>query len=107
MSNKSMTDIAYDILTKKKRSIVFTKLWEDVSKTLKLPNDRIGQFYSDISLDSRFVSLKENKWDLKERRKYDESHIDIASLEMEEDVEEGETNQEEELDTPMSNEDEY
>ena len=31
-SAKSMTDIAYDILSKKKRSIQFAKLWEDVSK---------------------------------------------------------------------------
>ncbi len=84
-SAKSMTDIAYDILSKKKRSIQFAKLWEDVSKIYGASNDRVAQFYSDLTLDSRFASLKENKWDLAERRKFDESHVDISKIELDED----------------------
>ena len=83
-ANKSMTDVAYEIMSSKKRSIQFNKLWEEVSKICKVSNDNIAQFYSDISLDPRFVSLKENKWDLSERKKYDESHIDISAIELDE-----------------------
>lgn len=84
-SSKSMADVAYDIMLTKKRAIQFSKLWEDVSKICKVSNDNIAQFYSDLSLDSRFTSLKENKWDLTERRKYDESHIDLSTIELDED----------------------
>lgn len=84
-SAKSMTDIAYDILSRKKRAIQFGKLWEDVSKLYGASNDKVAQFYSDLTLDSRFASLKENKWDLVERRKFDESHVDISKIELDED----------------------
>ena len=80
-----MTDIAYDILSRKKRAIQFGKLWEDVSKLYGASNDKVAQFYSDLTLDSRFASLKENKWDLVERRKFDESHVDISKIELDED----------------------
>lgn len=105
MSNvKSMADIAYDILSKKKRAIMFNKLWEEVSKTYGASNDQIAQFYSDLTLDSRFASLKDNKWDLVERRKYDESHVDISKIELEEDEPE---EVEEELDTIKNIENDY
>ena len=83
-NGKSMADVAYDIMLTKKRAIQFNKLWEEVSKICKVSNDNIAQFYSDLSLDSRFASLKENKWDLTERRKYDESHIDLSAIELDE-----------------------
>lgn len=90
-SKKSMMDIAYDILSSKKRAIAFVKLWEDVSKEYGASMDQISQFYSDLSLDKRFTQLKENKWDLIERRKFEESHVDISAIELGEDLpEEGE-----------------
>lgn len=80
-----MTDIAYDILSTKKRAVQFAKLWEDVSKKYGASKDQVSQFYSDLTLDPRFASLKENKWDLIERRKFAESHVDISKIELEED----------------------
>lgn len=98
MTAKSMTDIAYEILSGKKRAIQFTKLWEDVAKQSKANNDMIAQFYSDLTLDPRFAQLKENKWDLVERRKFSEAHIDISKIELGEDVpEEGENSEEDNL----------
>ena len=95
MACKSMTDVAYDVLSSKKRCILFSKLWEEVSKTCNVSNDYISQFYSDITLDSRFVSLKDNKWDLKERRKFAETQIDMSSIELGEDeVDESEISEE-------------
>ena len=98
MTAKSMTDIAYDILSGKKRAIQFQKLWEEVSKKTGASNDIIADFYSDLTLDSRFAQLKDNKWDLVERRKFSESHVDISRIELGEDVpEEGENSEEDNL----------
>ena len=86
-----MTDVAYDIMSKKKRAIQFGRLWEEVSKIYGVSNDKVAQFYSDLTLDSRFASLKGNRWDLVERRKFEESHVDISKIELDEDEpEEGE-----------------
>ena len=104
-SAKSMTDIAYDILSKKKRSIQFSKLWEDVSKVYGAPNDKVAQFYSDLTLDPRFTSLKENKWDLIERRKFDESYVDISKIELDEDEPEEIDDSEDTSDIMMEKED--
>ena len=98
MTAKSMTDMAYDILSGKKRAIQFQKLWEEVSKKTGASNDVIADFYSDLTLDSRFAQLKDNKWDLVERRKFSESHVDISRIELGEDVpEEGENSEEDNL----------
>ena len=98
MAAKSMTDVAYDILSGKKRPIQFSKLWEEVSKKVGANDDMIAQFYEDLSLDSRFAQLKENKWDLTERRKFSESHVDISRIELGEDVpEEGENSEDDNL----------
>lgn len=104
MAVKSMTDIAYDILSSKKRATQFSKLWEEVSKKANASNDMVAQFYSDLTLDSRFASLKENKWDLVERRKFSESHVDISKIELGED--ESEEHETEEPDV-IKEEDKY
>lgn len=98
MTAKSMTDIAYDILSGKKRAILFLKLWEEVSKKTHASNDVVAQFYEDLSLDPRFTQLKDNKWDLVERRKFSESHVDISKIELGEDIpEEGENSEDDNL----------
>jgi len=86
-SAKSMTDIAYDILSKKKRAVQFIKLWEDVAKIYGAPNEKVSQFYADLTYDSRFANLKDNKWDLVERRKYSEVHSEISNIEIDNDIE--------------------
>lgn len=85
---KSMTDVAYELISGKKRPVTFAKLWQDVSKINKLPNDMIAQFYSDLTLDGRFTSLKDNKWDLKNRRKFEETQYSVDELDLEDDEKE-------------------
>lgn len=106
MGNKSMIETAYDIVSSKKRAIAFSKLWEDVSKQTGANEDMIAQLYSDLTLDGRFVQLKDNKWDLKARRKFSESHIDLSEIELEEDEPEEEY-EEEENDSPVKTDEEY
>lgn len=84
--SQSMTDIAYQCLSKRKKEIDFAKLWAEVSKQMSIPEEKLrkkkSQFYSELMLDSRFASLEENKWDLRNRRKFDEVHIDTSEIAM-------------------------
>ncbi|MDF9824311.1 DNA-directed RNA polymerase subunit delta [Breznakia sp. PF5-3] len=71
-----MIDIAFDILSNKKESMVFIELWNNVSEEKGLTEtqkeDKIAQFYTDLSLDGRFVNMQDNKWDLKSRHRLEE-----------------------------------
>ncbi len=86
-----MTDVAYEILSKRKRAIAFTKLWEEVNKKMAFTPDvasrKIASFYSAMMLDPRFTSLSENRWDLSNRHTFDENHVDTTSIELEDDEE--------------------
>ena len=84
--NQTMTDVAYSCLSKRKREIEFAKLWAEVSKTMKIPEEKLkrkkSQFYSELMLDNRFASLDNNKWDLRNRRKYDEVNVNTSEIEI-------------------------
>ncbi len=94
MTAKSMTDVAYEYLTKRKKSVEFGKLWGEVNTVLSIPENRLAskkaQFYSDLMLDNRFASLEDNKWDLRNRRKFDEVYIDTDAIIIDEDDEDEE-----------------
>ncbi len=90
---KLMVDVAFDLMTRKKKPVVFLKLWQEVSEimgfTVAQEEDNIAQFYSDLSLDDRFVNVTENKWDLRSRHTYDESVVDPSAIMIDEDSDEG------------------
>jgi len=81
---KSMVDVAYDVLLEHKSAMTFTEIWDGVVKSLDLSSSmaekKIAQFYTDLMLDSRFASLKDNNWDLRARRKYEETHVKPTAL---------------------------
>lgn len=83
-SKQTMIDVAFDYMAAHKREVDFSKLWQYVCKTLAIPEDKQrrkkSQFYSDLMLDGRFASLEGNKWDLRNRRKYDEIHVDTEDI---------------------------
>jgi DNA-directed RNA polymerase subunit delta len=101
---QTMTDVAYDCLSKRKKEIEFVKLWAEVAKTMKIPDDRLkrkkAQFYSELMLDSRFASLENNKWDLRNRRKFEEVHVSTEDIDIDEDEEEEEQLDRSGLDIP-------
>ena len=68
-TTKTMTEIAFDLMSAKKKPIPFGKLWTDVSKKLKLDSDDIGYFYQELNQDGRFVSVNDNEWTLKDKVK--------------------------------------
>ena len=88
-NQKSMRDIAHELLTKKKNPVLFDKLWKEVSEILGLSEEealeKIGTFYTHITLDGRFVLLENNTWDLRVRHKFEEITIDMNDLYDEED----------------------
>lgn len=87
--SQSMTDVAFQCLSKRKKEVEFLKLWTDVSKQMQIPEEKLrkkkSQFYSELMLDSRFASLEGNKWDLRNRRKFEEVHIDTSDIVMDDD----------------------
>ena len=85
---KALIDIAYDVLSKRRKPIAFKNLWLEVSSEAELSegeaSEQLGRFYSDMSLDPRFVQKDENKWDLKKRYKFAETFVEL-DVESEED----------------------
>ena len=89
MSNRSMTDVAYQLLSKKKNSVTFNKLWDEVSQIMgyseNVAERKIASFYTSMMLDNRFTSLGNNKWDLRSRHTYNETHFDTSAIVLEDD----------------------
>lgn len=86
-----MLDAAYRILKNSSEPVAFTDLVERVAGELgyskQEKDSKIAQFYTNLTIDGRFVVLTDNKWDLRERVSYEMAHIDMneAYNEVEED----------------------
>ena len=94
---ESKTDIAYRLMSKRKKERSFYDLWEDVKAELvKLYGEEavenidedISFFYTNLTLDGRFVNVGDNKWNLRERVTFDRVHIDMNEIYAEEDEDE-------------------
>ena len=84
MITSSMCDTAYELISKKKNPVAFAKLWQEVSQCMGYSEAqataKIANFYSNLMLDTRFARLDENKWDLRSRRTYNETHFDKSKI---------------------------
>lgn len=82
--NQSRTDVAYTLLKEQKQGMAFSDLWYQICEDLKINeddrNDLISQFYTDLSLDGRFIGLEENVWTLREFESFDKVHIDMNDI---------------------------
>lgn len=65
----SYQDIAKLVLSEKKKGETTINLFTEICKMLDLSNDelqdKIGDFYTGLTIDQRFIILKDGKWDLK------------------------------------------
>lgn len=78
---KSMLDLAFEVLTAKKKSLTFKEIWQYVQKeTDDKATLQIGRFYKLLTLDGRFVALGSNKWDLKSRYTFKELYDDARGV---------------------------
>ena len=113
--NESKTDIAYRIMLKlakakkEKKEIDFYALWDKVKEELakvctpeqmEKVEDEISFFYTSLTLDGRFVQLKDKgKWSLREFVPSAEAIVDMGEFYKEQgDAESGELDEEEEHD---------
>lgn len=82
--NESMVDVAYSVLKAKNSIIKFVDLYDEVTKKLDFNDeqkaDYIASFYTNLSLDGRFVNLGDNQWDLRTNQTYDKVHIDMNDV---------------------------
>lgn len=90
MSLRSMTEIAFEILSDQEKERSFNELWQIVSAELQFSEEqkvnKIAPFYSALTLDTRFIALKDNMWDLRKRHTYNEAHIDISTIVLDDDI---------------------
>ena len=81
---KSMIEVAYQVLTNNDGAMPFVDLWKDVSQEMGFSQtqfeDNIAQFYTDLSLDGRFLNMSQNTWDLRSRHTYSESVMILSQL---------------------------
>lgn len=88
----SMVDVAFELMKKKKKPADFFKLWQEVSEIKgfddEMKDENESLFYTNITLDGRFITVGENRWDLRSRHKFEEVHIDMNDVYAEEENEE-------------------
>ena len=83
MNEKSLLDYGFDVLNASKDPIKFIDLFNESLKLsglefsqaeLKL---RMSKFYTQLSLDGRFITLTDNYWDLRSRHVFEQVHLDM------------------------------
>jgi DNA-directed RNA polymerase subunit delta len=90
LSNK---DITYQLLEENKKSINTADLYKKIIELLELPKSsfdaKIGDYYTSLSTDKRFILLEDGTWDLRSRHTSDKV-VKISDNEDEDDDEEEE-----------------
>lgn len=88
--SKSLIEHAYDFVSSSETQVPFSKIWEYVKNAAGLSeevaNTKAGQFFTNMMLDGRFVTLGENEWDLRSRHTFDKVHIDMKDVYNEDDI---------------------
>lgn len=89
---ESMIETAHEILSGLSEPVAFINLYNQVSDKLGFTpaqhDDNIAHFFSDLSLDNRFISRPNNSWDLKKRHSTQDKKIDLEALSLEDEEEE-------------------
>lgn len=91
LNKKPMMEIAFEVVSSRKKPVEFKKLFKEVAETMKM-NDvekerQIAHFYTQLCVDGRFVTLGQNTWDLRTRHTFDKVHIDMNDIYNEEEDE--------------------
>ena len=69
VSELALIEIANLLLIEKKEAIDFKVMMEEIQKLIGLTDEEVsakmGQFYTDLNVDGRFISIGDNRWGLK------------------------------------------
>lgn len=82
----SMIELAYDILAERtdRTAISFKEILDQIIDYLELTQDQvkatIAQFYTDLNIDGRFVSVGENRWGLRDWYPFDQVEDDTIQV---------------------------
>ncbi len=111
LSNKDITKL---ILEDSKKTLNTAELFKKIIELLELPEDifetKIGDYYTALSTDKRFILLDDGTWDLRSRHtsdkviKVSEDEDDDADIDMDEEKDDQEEIEEDSYD---DNEEEY
>ena len=78
MSNK---DITFNLLENSKKTINTADLFNEILKLLELPSSefdkKIGDYYTALATDKRFILLDDGTWDLRSRHTKDDQQEEI------------------------------
>lgn len=83
MNEKPLISYGFDVLSASKNPMKFIDLFNEAVKLsgeefsqeeLKI---RMSRFYTQLSLDERFITLTDNYWDLRSRHVFEEVHLDM------------------------------
>lgn len=83
MNEKSLLDYGFDVLNESKDPVKFIDLFNAALKLsgLELTETetkvRMSKFYTQLSLDGRFITLTDNYWDLRCRHVFEQVHLDM------------------------------
>ena len=80
----SMLEVAELLIQRKIKPQKFEKIAKEVCEMMGLTDDefqsKLAQFYTDLTLSGKFVTVGEDKWDLKSRQKYDVANYDTYDI---------------------------
>ncbi len=83
MNKQSMLDTAYEyLISKKGETVSFEDLFVYVAEQLGIVDedgDKKALFYTNLTLDGRFILLSDNTWDLRSLHPSDEYEIDMKN----------------------------
>lgn len=84
LKEMSMIEIAYALLSEKtdRQAISFQEIIDEIVKATEMSDtelkSRIAQFYTDINIDGRFLTVGENYWGLRGWYPFDQAEEDIV-----------------------------
>ena len=65
----SLVELAYEIFRDSKTPITFSELIDEIVRLQGIQksdlDDRLAQFYTDLNIDGRFISLGDQRWGLR------------------------------------------
>ena len=88
----SYTDLTYKLLKETKKTMNTAVLFQEICNLLEYSEsefaDKIGDYYTSLTLDKRFVLLETNEWDIRDNHSIDLDMDEIDEEEVEEEIEE-------------------
>lgn len=83
LSEMSLIEMAYEILKSQKQPASFKEILDEIISTIGLTEkevkSKIAQFYTDLNIDGRFLSMGDNRWGLRVWYPVDQSEEEVVT----------------------------